>query len=517
MIIIGSGPTGATYARTIAQQAPSATVLVLEAGPVVTEPSGSHVANIVDVAARTKAQVAAQGPKDFPYPRYTHAEAERDPEHVGFDSVLMRPGVFAISPAGEDPGPFPVAQATSGVGGMGAHWFGACPRPAGTERIDLIDSEALDDAYGRAERLLRVSSTQLTDHAMAESVRSAVGAVVDEGRAPARRVQQMPMALVRTADGVSRTGTDVIFGDLLDGGSSTFELRPETLVQRIIMDGDTAVGVEARDRPTGEVYQVGASYVVVACDGIRTPQLLFASGIRPAALGRYFNEHPQISLTAAMDFGPEGDTSAERGDTVAMSDASARTVGASGVVWIPFDEERFPYHAQLYQVDTTSLGLTDAELDGIGAAITMNLFLRQDLDPDNRLSFSETEKDWLGMPAITFEYRLSEADVARVERGKRELVGLANALGEPLLGESPRALPAGTSIHYLGATRMGAANDGTSVCDPTSRVWDTSNVYVAGSGVIPTSTACNPTLTIVAIAILGAEAIARRLEEQPSD
>jgi choline dehydrogenase-like flavoprotein len=58
---------------------------------------------------------------------------------------------------------------------------------------------------------------------------------------------------------------------------------------------------------------------------------------------------------------------------------------------------------------------------------------------------------------------------------------------------------------------MGTADDGTSVCDPCCRVWGTENLYVAGNGVIPTQAACNPTLTSVALSVIGARDIASRL------
>jgi choline dehydrogenase-like flavoprotein len=61
--------------------------------------------------------------------------------------------------------------------------------------------------------------------------------------------------------------------------------------------------------------------------------------------------------------------------------------------------------------------------------------------------------------------------------------------------------------HHMGTTRM-AARPEEGVTDDTGRVHGMNNLYVAGSSLFPTSGWANPTLTIIALAMRTADAIA---------
>jgi choline dehydrogenase-like flavoprotein len=503
VVIVGSGPTGATYARVLCDARPDTRVLMVEAGPIVAHPPGLHVSNIIDPVERAWAQTASQGPYQFRYELpATSGTASNVRGEERQRALVTRPGLFAVGSGDIQGDGFPAAQEACNVGGMGSHWFGCCPRPSELEIIDFIDPETLESAYVLAERLVQVSNTQFRASRFAKHVEKVLGEDLNEGRTPDRYVQPMPMAVTLTPHGVQRTGPNVILDYLPADESSNFELRPETLCERLILVGGRATGVLLRDRKNGAVTTVSAKYVVIAADSLRTPQLLFASGVRPEALGHYLNEHPQVSILAEVHgLGSDHVLESER--------ESAMAVACSGVTWIPYEGADFPFSGMLVQIDRNVVPRSNE--DRRNPLISVHLFASAELRYENRLEFSETETDWIGMPAMKIRYALSGRDLKTLERGKVEVLRLSHILGKPVAGEAPWVLPLGSSLHYQGTVRMGQANDGASVCDPTSRVWDTENVYVAGNGVIPTETACNPTLTSMALSVIGANDIVSRL------
>ncbi|MET7758058.1 GMC oxidoreductase [Streptomyces sp. NPDC005389] len=499
VVVVGSGPAGATYAHQIHAVHPTARVLLVEAGPVLTDPPGRHLTTITDAGEQQRARVAAQGPHQRPYATAAaSAVAHNQSPRERARALVDRPGMFAVGSGDLTADGLPAAQEICGVGGMGTLWFGAAPRAGEDERVDCLPRAALDEAYTTAEHLLGVDSTQCDDSSFAAYVRRLLGRDLDEGRAPDRTVRPMPLAATRVGGELLRHGTDVILGDIPMGPGGRVELRANTLCEQVLTRDGRAVGVRLRDRSTGTRHVVGADYVVVAADPLRTPQLLFASGVRPPALGRYLNEHPQVSVLTEV-----------HGYAAAGSEREA----PGGVTWIPYEGRRYPFHAMLTRIDpaTVANGARPREADA--PLVAVHLFTSQRPRPENRLEFSETERDWAGMPAMTIHHTLDGEDRATLAEAEQEALRLSKVLGSPAEGERAWVLPSGSSLHYQGTVRMGAEDDGTSVCDPACRVWGVDNLYVAGNGVIPTRTACNPTLTSVALAVIGARDIADRISD----
>ena len=169
---------------------------------------------------------------------------------------------------------------------------------------------------------------------------------------------------------------------------------------------------------------------------------------------------------------------------------------ASGVTWIPFEDARFPLQVQVHQRSNL---------------LSAGLFLRNEIRAENRVEFSDAARDWRDLPRMRVHYSLSDLDRAVVDQAMEVATDIGRACTATPLDGWPQLMPSGSSLHYQGTVRMGAEDDGDSVCDRHGRVWNTENLYVAGNGLIPTSTACNPTLTSVALATIGARRMGAEL------
>lgn len=488
--IVGSGPSGAAYARVLSELRPDLDLVTFEVGPLLADTPGLHVKNIVDAEERTAAQRRSEGLVD--------PDAE--------DRRLRRAGTYLLPDGFQQPGEhgIPSLAMSSNVGGMGAHWTAACPRPGDSEVIGFIDN--LDELLDEAERLLGVSAHAFDGAPFANEVRARLGSIFDDSRPTGRKVQPMPLAVQTHGDGrVTWSGSDVVYGDATRS-NPRHSLFPEAQVRVLRLEDGSVSGVVVRDLQDDAEHYVAAGQVVVAADAVRTPQLLWASGIRPRALGRYLNDQSQVIFAARLR-----DVGAGRGEQGAEP-GKPSIARQSGVSWVPFTDAE-PFHGQVMQLDASPVPLATDDAVEPGSIVGLGWFCAKELQETDRLEFDDDRTDAYGMPAIRVHYTLTDGDRAALDRARETVKRAAAALGDPLDAE-PITLPAGASLHYQGTVRMGLADDGTSVCDSLSRVWGVEGLRVAGNGVIPTSTACNPTLTSVALAVAGARDIATTYPKQ---
>jgi len=150
--------------------------------------------------------------------------------------------------------------------------------------------------------------------------------------------------------------------------------------------------------------------------------------------------------------------------------------------------------------------------------VRLRNFMEMQPDPEHRVSLS-SEVDAHGR-------RLPLVQHAPTDLDRRSLIELHAALAEELsasgIGNLQSDLDQANpwpidqdASHHLGATRMGDRPE-TSVVDRDLRVHGTSNLYCAGASVFPTSGCANPTFTIVALSIRLAAHLQRELAAEAS-
>jgi choline dehydrogenase-like flavoprotein len=125
--------------------------------------------------------------------------------------------------------------------------------------------------------------------------------------------------------------------------------------------------------------------------------------------------------------------------------------------------------------------------------------------PGNRVTLTD-ELDAFGVPVANIHYDDHPNDLRLRSHGYKTMTAIHKAAGATRTIEAP-AYPAS---HNLGSNRMAArAEDG--VLDGNGRTHEVPNLFVADGSSFATGGACNPTLTIVALAIRQADFIAGQM------
>jgi pyranose oxidase len=515
VLIVGSGPVGAAFARTLVEADPRKKILMVDLGAQLTASPGTNAKNIYlynygEDGLDTLSQIVkgelttTSRPVSQPWP-----------ENLGPISQPRIPPVkYQINGGNPDQADWdniPAAASSFNIGGMGAHWTCCTPRPTEIERIPFIDEMEWNALITRAEALLKTSQESFVESFRGQVVRETLAELLDDGLPEGRKVQMLPLASERqSATWVQWTGVDTILGPLGQAGeisTDRFELRPETICRELLIEGDRIVGAKVEHLPSLQNQIIRANLVIVAANAFYTPQLLWKSNIRPRVLGHYLNDQPmafcQIVLKHDLlkKIGERWDAPPPDVDPVPIP-----VDDPIPNVWIPFSYPEHPFHCQIHR-DAFPYSILPGNV-GVDhrAIIDLRWFTRKEVRFEDHISFSERNVDIYGMPQITFHYTLTEEDGETIQAAMSDMTRCAESLGAFLPGAEPQILARGSSLHFQGTFRMGVqAQD--SVCDPYSKVWGFRNLYVGGNGIIPTSTACNPTLTSVTLALRACEQI----------
>lgn len=517
-VVIGSGIIGSLTALKLVKQ--KASVIILESGPRVTRG---------EIVARFR-NSTRKGDWMSPYPSVPWAPHPiYQPKDNGY---LIQAGPY----------PYP-AEYIRQVGGTTWHWAAQAWRVVPNDLrirslygvgVDWpISYEELDPYYQEAEEIMGVSGLPNTGsprgkpfpmEPVAETwamrrirERLAAGGYEVVGNTTARNSRSygrrpacagnnscQPICPIDAQyhGGISAT----------DAEAAGAKLIPNAVVYRIEHDPQGRIAAVHYYDPDKTSHRVMGKTFILAANGIESPKLLLisASDKYPRGLansydmvGRHLMDHPSTSITFDADEelwlgrGPQSPNSINT-----MRDGAFRS----------------EYSA--YRLDFTNisrvLGATQSLIaEGVygvelakrlrhAAAYEMSLknVLEVLPNPENRITIS-SEKDAMGIPKPVAHYSIDQYTRKGAEVSKKDFARIAELMGGANLRYSQEGVFANNQ-HITGTMSMG--NDPrTSVVDSYGRTHDHENLFIVGTGIMPTAATCNSTMTGLALALRTAE------------
>jgi choline dehydrogenase-like flavoprotein len=294
------------------------------------------------------------------------------------------------------------------------------------------------------------------------------------------------------------------------------EVRANASVTRVLTNpaGSKVTGVEYYDAKNEKQVQE-ASVVVLAAWSAQNPRLMLnsatdkhAKGLANASglLGKYMMAHFSSGTSAMFDedLQPYMGTIAAQYFSYDRYDKNAHQAkGAFGSTFIVAGS------AQRY---SALGGVANARPELFGAELTafmqraargytrIGMFGEEMPDIENRVELA-SEKDEHGMPLGKITHSFNDDAIALFNANFDEGLAVAKATGAKEVWSNRGAMP---TIHLMGGTIMGN-NAESSVTNSYGQTHEIGNLWIAGPGIFPTSGAPNPTYTIFALSLRGAE------------
>jgi choline dehydrogenase-like flavoprotein len=302
------------------------------------------------------------------------------------------------------------------------------------------------------------------------------------------------------------------------------QLVEEAVVSAVEVGSDRRVSLVRVKRPDGSEEQAVGKVYVIAAHGIETPKLLIQSqservpgGVANSSdqVGRNLMDHP-IQLSWALSAEPVWPYRGPISTSGIESPRAAawRRTRPAFRIQISADGWSWPMGAPASTVRALLLkGLRGeaferALADHTARELQLAMLTEQLPLAENRIVPDFERRDSLGLPRPRITYTLDDYTRRGLEEGRRvhgEIFGMMNAT------EIHHSDAAQASGHIIGTYRMGR-DPKSSVVDADLRSHDHPNLFLLGSGVFPTSAASNPTLTIAALSLRAAAAIAPAMQ-----
>ena len=466
VLIVGGGAAGCAMAARVAAAAPSAHVLLLEAGPDIrSDPP----------AAVRDGWGMLRGQLDWGYESepawFGDGRKVRRVKALGGTSAITR---FAVRghPADYDE--------WVALGNPGWGWDEVLPFFRRVERDLQFGGEPWHGAAGPmpVNRYPEIEPTEVHAAAIEAAIAVGIPPVADHNRPGSVGIGRMPMHAI---DGRRVTAADGYLP--VPAMPSNLEIRPEIEVDRVRVDGDRASGVRLLDGTTIE-----AGTVVLCAGTYGSPAILLRSGIGPEGdlralglavaanlpgVGGNLSDHPTTSLDAGYH-GPYRESPVVH--TIAtFHSRTARSDGPPDLMFWLADPD---------------------PPDGDESQWWLEVVL---LKPRCRGRVSLRSADPGAAPRIELPDPHGAADLDRLIEGVERAHGLLER--EPLTSlltpKPPRPATREAIVaeidagwysipHVVGTCAMGPSPADGAVVDPTGRVHGIDGLFVVDASIIPT-------------------------------
>jgi choline dehydrogenase len=282
---------------------------------------------------------------------------------------------------------------------------------------------------------------------------------------------------------------------------SNFTLRADSVVDRVLFDGERAVGVryiDATDTPI-DVY---GQLIVLAAGAYGSPAILQRSGVGRSRHLRGVGIDPRLDLPVGQHLLDHTECGIKvQGKNLGDMHGYPWCVNVRPTAMSDGDPG---FHVACTPVD---------EVDGVAAVYAM--LTRQDSEGMVTIRSADPKE----APLIDHRYLSAATDFERFEHAfafLRELVAQPSfakqSVRELTADLTPREILATGHVsahHQAGTCRMGVATDQASVVDPTLHVIGVDALMVADASIFPDNIMFNTNLTCYMIGELAAEQIRR--------
>lgn len=520
VVIVGAGVAGALIATRLAKA--GVKVVIVEAGP------------------RTNRDTAVNRFRAGNYP-YVSPEWAPQPSVSNLEYYYVQTGPEKFG-----------SDYERRVGGTTWHWLGNCPRLLPSDfqlktRFGVgydwpITYDELEPWYGQAETELGVAGDSTADVGSPRSTPYPMPPIpLASGDAMfAESARKLGLTLVATPQARNSVegyqGRKQCCGNAMcipicpiqakydatvhialaeQAGATVLE---NSVVFRIDVDNEGKVsGIRYKSPDRAEHTTTGRIYIVAA-NGIETPKLLLIStgeatphGVANSSdlVGRNLSDHPETSASAMAPqpyAGSRGPLQLSGIDQVREGDfrnkRAAIRLQVQQSVGNPVRTAR-TYIAQ----GLSGKALFDKLSQTVPYQVTLASMIEQLADPENRVTVDDKTVDAFGIPRPKLAYRYDDytlqgkAAARQFHQQLMDGIGATDVVHEEGLH----------GVGHLMSTYLMGDDPKQSVTDSFGRTHDHPNLYLAGSGLFPTTGTANPTLTIAALALRAADQIGREL------